>query len=332
MKTCRAFRIHNVGGKVHAQLQDVNLKDLTPGDVLIAVNYSSVNYKDALAATGKGKILRRFPLNGGIDAAGVVTESSDPRFSPGQKVLVTGCGLSETYDGGYSEIMSAKAESVVPLPQGLTSREAMLLGTAGFTAALALHRMEQNGQTAALGPILVTGATGGVGSFAIQLFAQAGYTVVAVSGKAAASPYLQALGASEILTPEALDLGDRPLESIRFGGAVDNVGGKLLAKVLAHTELWGNVASIGLAAGHELHTTVMPFILRGVSLLGISSNNTPMSKRHWLWKQLAGPWKPKSLESILARTVSLNELPAAFEDLLNRQIQGRILVEIRRDE
>jgi acrylyl-CoA reductase (NADPH) len=331
MKPFWALRIHAPEDAPYAKLQQMEVTDLTAGDVLIEVYYSSVNYKDALAATGKGKILKQFPLNGGIDAAGVVLESTDKRFSPGQKVIVTGSGTGENFDGGYSEILRTNANSVVPLPDGLTLRESMILGTAGFTAALALTRMQQNQQRPELGLILVTGASGGVGSFAVQIFSQAGYEVHAVSGKHEAIKYLKELGAHEVIPPEELNLGKRPLERVRFGGAVDNVGGEILTGLLSHVQLWGNVASIGMAMSPALHATVLPFILRGVSVLGISSNNTPMPTRLELWKNLAGAWKPKQLEKILTRTVALKELTEAFDDVLHRKVHGRILVEIRRE-
>lgn len=332
MKPFWALRVYSSGEQVFAKLQQMNENELSAGEVLIGVHYSSVNYKDALAATGKGKILRRFPLNAGIDAAGTVLESQDPRFTPGQKVLVTGCGIGENDDGGYAELIRVKASSVVPLPNGLSLREAMIIGTAGFTAALALHRMEHNHQRPEMGPILVTGASGGVGSFAVQLFAHAGYDVVAVSGKHEAVRYLSELGAKKVIAPDQLGFGKRPLETVQYGGAVDNVGGSLLSQILAHIQLWGNVAAIGLAESAELNTTVMPFILRGVSLLGISSNNTPMETRLELWRRLAGPWKPANLEKTLARTIGLKDLMTAFDDLLHRRVQGRILVEIRGGE
>jgi NADPH2:quinone reductase len=323
------LRVHGPENAPYAKLQQLTLEELTPGEVVIETNYSSINFKDALAATGRGRILKKFPLNAGIDCAGHVLESKDSRFAPGQKVLIHGMGIGENFDGGYSEIVRAHADSIVPLPEGLTLKESMILGTAGFTAALARARMEINGQKPELGPILVTGASGGVGSIAVQLFSQGGYEVHAVSGKHEAIKYLKALGANEVLAPDQLELGDRPLEKARYGGAVDNVGGKLLAQILAHTQLWGNVASIGLAESHELHTTVMPFILRGVSILGASSNNTPMPLRKDIWRKLGGEWKPKALAQIHTKTVGLRDLMLACEDLMHRKIHGRILVEIK---
>lgn len=324
-QTFKALRVYAPGD---ARLETLLLDQLTDAAVTIEVQYSSINYKDALAVTGKGKILKSFPLIPGIDAAGVVVSSKDPRFKPGQEVFVTGCGIGESDNGGYTQYLTVNPDYLITKPQGLSLRESMILGTAGFTAALALKRMLHNGQRPEQGPILITGASGGVGSFAVELFARAGFTVHALSGKKEAAPVLKALGATEVLTPDELQLGQRPLESVKFGGAVDNVGGELLAKVLAHTQLWGNVASIGLAASHELHTTVMPFILRGVSLLGTSSNNTPWNLRQEIWQALSGPWKPKNLEATLTHTVSLNELPQACDDLINRKVRGRMLVSL----
>lgn len=327
-----ALRVHESGGETFAKLEKMKLEELTHGEVTIEVHYSGVNYKDALAGAGGGKIMKRYPLNAGIDASGIVLSSTDKRYTAGQKVLINGAGTGENNDGGYAEVLRAHADDLVPLPDGLDLRQAMILGTAGFTAALALHRMEQNGQKPEMGPILVTGASGGVGSFAVQIFSQRGYEVHAVSGKHEAIKYLKALGAHQVITPDDLDLGLRPLEKARYGGAVDNVGGKMLSKVMAHVNLWGNVACIGLAESPELHTTVMPLILRGVSLLGASSNNTPNDLRQTLWKKLAKEWRPKNLEQIVTRTVELTDLMQAFDDLLHRKIHGRILVKIRKGE
>lgn len=314
------------------RLQTLGRSDLSEGEVFLEVHYSSLNYKDALAVTGKGKILKSYPLIPGIDAAGVVLESSAPRFKPGQEVLITGCGIGENVDGGYTQYLRAHANSIVARPEGLTLRECMILGTAGFTAALALKRMLINGQRPDMGPILISGASGGVGGFAVELFARAGFTVHALSGKASAVETLKSRGATQVLTPNQLGLGSRPLESVKFGGAVDNVGGDLLGQILAHTQLWGNVASIGLAGGHKLHTTVMPFILRGVSLLGTSSNNTPMDLRLELWRLLSTVWKPADLEGYIYQTVNLSDVPRIAEDLLARKVQGRVLVDVHQGE
>jgi NADPH2:quinone reductase len=322
----RAFRIFNENNEVKGRLVSMEEKDLTPGNVVIRVRYSGVNYKDALAGSGRGRILKTFPLNAGIDAAGVIESSGDPRFQPGQEVLVNGSGIGESTDGGYAEKLRVPGDIVVPKPNGLTLQEAMLIGTAGFTAALAIHRMEVNGQTPTKGPILVTGATGGVGSFAVQILSQSGYEVIAVSGKENSLAYLKELGAKKVVMPDQLALGDRPLEAAKFGGVIDNVGGELLAKALAHTNLWGNVASIGLAASAELHTTVMPFILRGVSILGASSNNCPQDMRKEIWNRLGDKWKPAQLQKVLAKTITLDDLPQAFQDLLDRKVTGRMVV------
>lgn len=326
----RALRAFDENGKTVTRITSLQESDLTPGNVLIEVHYSSVNYKDALAGTGRGRILKKLPLNPGIDAAGVIVKSEDPSLAPGQEVIVTGCNTGEVYDGGFSELLRTHASSVIPKPRGLSLRESMILGTAGFTAALALLRMERNGQTPEMGPIVITGASGGVGSLAVQLFSQKGYRVLAVSGKQSFKETLQELGAEQVVSPSELNLGKGPLESVRFGGAVDNVGGATLSGLLAATQIYGNIACIGLAESAELKATVMPLILRGVSLIGVSSNNTPRPVRDEIWKNLSGPWKLLALEKVLARTISLEELPQAFHDLLDRKVQGRILVETRR--
>jgi putative YhdH/YhfP family quinone oxidoreductase len=323
----RAFRIH--GGDVphRSGIEAVSIDDLAPGEVVIRTAYSSVNYKDALAGTGSGRILRRFPLVGGIDVAGHVVESRDARYREGDAVLVTGCGLSETRDGGYSEYARLQAEWVIPLPPGLELREAMVLGTAGFTAALALYRMLENGQTPAHGPLAVTGASGGVGSLAIDIFTRAGFEVHAISAKAAQADYLRELGATQVLGRDVLAT-TRPVETARFGGGLDNVGGAMLGSLLAQTAPYGNVASAGLAASPELSTTVMPFIIRGVSLLGVASAGTARAIRERVWAHLASDWKPVHLDRILTREVSLDELPAVFEAMLAGGSLGRTLVRI----
>jgi acrylyl-CoA reductase (NADPH) len=325
----RAFRIHEENRKIVARFEQLRLDDLAAGDVVVRVSHSSINYKDALAATGAGRILRRYPLVGGVDLAGEVVSSADPQFKPGDKVLVTGCGLSETQDGGYAEFARLKAECVIPIPPGLDAFRVMVLGTAGFTAALAIHRMEHNGQTPAKGPIVVTGATGGVGSIAIDMLAARGYEVVAVSGKPQADDYLRMLGASQILRRQELDLGSKPLEAARWGGAIDNVGGEVLTWLTRTVDLWGNIASIGLAGSADLKTTVMPFILRGVTLIGINSSATPRATRLEVWKRIAGDLKPRHLDRIATQTISFDELPGAFDRYLQGGVTGRTVVLIR---
>ncbi|GAB2520235.1 oxidoreductase [Lysobacter humi (ex Lee et al. 2017)] len=322
-----AFRIHSDAQGYRAGIEPIALDDLSPGEVVIRTAYSSVNYKDALAGTGEGKILRRFPLVGGIDVAGHVVQSRDSRYREGDAVLVTGCGLSETRDGGYGEYARLEADWVIPLPAGLDLREAMILGTAGFTAGLALHRMTENRQVPSMGPLVVTGATGGVGSLAVDIFSRAGFEVHAVSGKPEAVEYLRTLGAHEVLGRDALATG-RPMESARFGGGLDNVGGAMLASLLAQTAPYGNVATAGLAASPELATTVMPFIIRGVSLLGVASAGTARDVREAVWQHLATDWKPAHLDRIATREVGLDGLPDVFATMLAGGSFGRTLVRL----
>jgi acrylyl-CoA reductase (NADPH) len=325
--TFDAFRIHDDDAGYRSGIEQVSLDDLSPGDVVIEVAYSSVNFKDALAGTGEGKILRRFPLVGGIDVAGHVVASTDPGFREGDPVLVTGCGLSETRDGGYSKFARLESRWTIPLPAGLTLRESMALGTAGFTAALALYRMLDNRQSPAMGPLCVTGATGGVGSLAIDIFSRAGFEVHAISGKDAQHDYLKAIGASQVHGRDALAT-TRPLESARFGGGLDNVGGPMLASLLAQTAPYGNVASAGLAASPELHATVMPGIIRGVSLLGVASGGTARDIRDAVWQHLASDWKPIRLDRICTREATLAELPDVFANMLAGGSVGRTVVRL----
>jgi NADPH2:quinone reductase len=321
-----AYRIHQRDGRIEARWETLALDALSPGEVVIRVSHSTINYKDALAATGAGKILRRYPLVGGIDLAGWVESSSDAHYRRGDAVLVTGCGLSETRDGGYALYARVPAEAVVAMPAGLDAASAMALGTAGFAAARGIMRMEINGQHPGLGPIAVTGATGGVGSIAIDALAAKGYEVVAITGKRAAQAYLRALGASQILYRDELSFDKQGLESARWGGAIDSAGGELLSWLLRTTHELGNVASIGLAATAELHTTVMPFILRGVSLLGVNSSSSTRETRLAVWARLAADLKPPHLERIVTRTIERSELAAAFEDYLKGRITGRTVV------
>ena len=274
-----AFRIHKKDKAITSAFESISLNDLTTGEVIIKVAYSDINYKDALAATGKGRILRTYPLVGGIDLSGVVVSSEDERFIFGDKVLVCGAQLSELYDGGYSEYARVKADSVVPLPNALSLRDAMAIGTAGYTAAIAIQRMEDNGQIPERGPIVVTGATGGVGSFAINMLSSIGYEVIAFTGKSEQEGYLKELGATKLINRHEIEMGSKPLENAQWGGAIDNVGGETLSWLTRTTNVWGNIASIGLAGGIKLDSTVMPFILRGVSLIGINSVEMPLALR-----------------------------------------------------
>ncbi|HEV7121811.1 MAG TPA: YhdH/YhfP family quinone oxidoreductase [Rhodanobacter sp.] len=326
MTACRAFRIYNDGAGYRAGLETIDTNTLSSGEVLIKVAYSSVNYKDALAGTGQGRILRHYPLNGGIDAAGRVVASTDPAFKDGDAVLCTGSGLSETRDGGFAEFARLDARWTIPLPQGLSLRESMILGTAGFTAALALLRMQDNRQTPELGPIAITGASGGVGQLAIDIFSRAGYTVHAISGKADHFDFLRELGASECLDRHELVFCGKPMDSARFGGALDSVGGGMLACLLPLVGAYGNVALCGNAGGIAFDSTVLPFIIRGVSLLGVASAGTARDIRDDVWRHLAGAWKPRCLDRIATREIGLDELPEVFESMLEGRSFGRTLV------
>ena len=331
MKTFKALRIHREDGRIQARFDEIGLDDLSPGEVVVRVGWSGINYKDALAATGTSPILRRHPLVAGIDLAGEVVSSTDTRYKPGQKVLVTGCGLSETHDGGYAEYARLSGDWLIELPAGMEERHAMTLGTAGFTAALAIHRMEQNAQRPDGGPIVVTGASGGVGSIAVNMLAGRGYEVVAVTGKADVESYLRELGAARVLKRADIDLGSRPLEKTLWAGAIDNVGGELLTWLTRTVDFWGNIASIGLASSADLKTTVMPFILRGISLLGINSVATPRSTRLEVWKRIGTDLRPSKLDRIATRVVEFPDLPGAFADLLASRVTGRTIVRVRND-
>lgn len=324
-----AFRIHNDDAGYRSGVESITIGDTSEGDVTVRVDWSSINYKDALAATGKGKILKRYPLAGGIDMAGTVVASTNDRFQEGDEIIVTGCGLSETRDGGYSEYLRINGADAVPLPDGLSARESMILGTAGFTAALCLLRMEANGQTPGSGPIVVTGASGGVGSIAINLLSRAGYEVHAISGKIEEFDWLEQLGAKQCISRHDLHWGQNPLEKAIWAGCIDNVGGDMLAGISRVIQLWGNIACCGMAGGHGLHTTVFPMILRGVSLLGISSNNCPYDTRRLLWDRLANEWKPPMLEQILTHEVALDTMEPLFDAMLAGHSRGRCLVRVK---
>ncbi|MCH8100141.1 MAG: oxidoreductase [Proteobacteria bacterium] len=328
MERFRAYRIDQEDGKIVAGFKELSLDDLTEGNVVVRVSHSTINYKDALAATGAGKILRRYPLNGGIDLAGVVVSSEDTDFQPGTEVLVNGCGLSETVDGGYSEYARVDSKSLVMIPDGMTAVEVMQIGTAGYTAALAIHRMEQNGQSPEQGPVVVTGATGGVGSVAIDMLSARGYEVVALTGKGSEEAYLRKIGASQIILRDDLDLGKRPMEKALWAGAIDNLGGDYLTWLTRTVDYGGNIASIGLAASISLQTTVLPFILRAVCLLGINSVDTPRELRQAVWGRIGSDLKPQHLDTIGQRTISFDELPDAFQGYIDGTIKGRTVVEI----
>jgi acrylyl-CoA reductase (NADPH) len=328
MQNFKAYRIHEIDRKVAARFEELSVDQLDPGEVVVRVAYSSVNYKDALAATGAGRIIRRFPCVGGIDLSGTVVESSDARFKKGDAIIATSYDLGVSHDGGYAEYARVPADWVVGMPRGMSLLDAMALGTAGYTAALGIIRMEQNGLKPANGPVVVSGATGGVGSIAIDILARLGYEVTALTGKAAESDYLKRLGAKDVLLRDKLDLAKiRPLDKATWAGAVDNLGGDVLAWMLSTVKPAGTVASIGLAASMELKTTVTPFILRGASLLGIDSGYTPMELRREVWRRLADDMRPPHLKD-MTRTIAFDELPGAFAGFLEGRARGRLVVDM----
>ena len=328
MEKFKAYRIREVDKKIVARFEELALEDLDQGEVVVRVAYSSVNYKDALAATGAGKIIRRFPCVGGIDLAGTVTESIDPRFKRGDAVICTSYDLGVAHDGGYAEYARIPADWAVPMPKGMSLFEAMALGTAGYTAGLAVTRMEANGLKPANGPVIVSGATGGVGSIAIDILSRLGYHVVALTGKDGETDYLRKLGAKEVLSRKSLDLSKiKPLDRATWAGAIDNLGGEVLAWMASTMMQDGTIASIGLAASMNLNTTVAPFILRGVSLLGIDSGSTPMPLRREIWGRLASDMRPQHLKE-MTRTIPFDELPRAFDSLLKGAAKGRVVVDM----
>lgn len=325
----RAFRIFGDGGRVSGRVVETTVDELTPGEVVIKVAYSSVNYKDALAATTP-RIIRSFPRIGGIDAAGTVVSSTDPRFTEGDEVIATSYDIGVGNDGGYAEYMRVPADWVVPLPSGLTLRESMVLGTAGFTAALAIMRLEHNGLTPARGSVAVTGATGGVGGVAIAALAALGYRVTAITGKEREADYLSLLGAADVLSRHSIQFTDRPVEGGKWAAAVDAAGGDLLSWLVKTTTAWGGIASTGLTGGIDLKLTVIPFILRGVSLIGIDSVTCPMDIRQKVWQRLATDMKPGL--SVAVQEIRIAELPTAFATLAAGRARGRFVVRTMNDE
>jgi putative YhdH/YhfP family quinone oxidoreductase len=328
MQSFKALLIDEVDGKVSSAFATLDETRLDPGTVTIRVAFSSVNYKDALAATGAGKIIRRFPCIGGIDLSGTVIASADPRFTAGDPVIATSFDIGVAHHGGYSEIARVPGDWVVPLPAGLSLFDAMALGTAGFTAALAVVRMEENRLAPGNGPVIVSGATGGVGSLAVDILAERGYHVVALTGKESEADYLRGLGAAEVMLRGSLDLAKiRPLDKARWAGAVDNLGGDILAWIASTMAQGGTIASIGLAASMSLNTTVAPFILRGVSLLGIDSGYIREPYRSGVWQRLASDLRPPHLSG-MSRRIGFSELPATFNEYIAGFAKGRVVVEI----
>jgi acrylyl-CoA reductase (NADPH) len=331
MSSFQALRVQQGPNGRFTRLESVTLDELTAGDVTVRVAYSGLNYKDALAVTGRGSIARGYPRTAGIDLSGVVEASANPAYRPGDRVLATGAGLGESLDGGLAERARLPASALVPLPKGLSLLEAMALGTAGFTAALALRRLLENHQAPALGPIAVTGATGGVGGIALGLLKRAGFATAAITGKPEADAYLRGLGADEIVPRESLVTTGKPLETALWGGAVDNLGGATLAYLMRTVRPWGNIACVGLAQSSALNTTVMPLILRGVSLLGIHSVEVPRPWRLAVWESLAGDWKPHDIGLIVRAVIGLEEVPGACEELMAGEARGRYVVRIAGD-
>ncbi len=328
MNPFKAYRIYEIDKKTQARFEDVSLDELDPGEVVVRVAYSSVNYKDALAATGAGKVIRRFPCIGGIDLSGTVVESGDARFKKGDAVIATSYDLGVSHDGGFAEYARVPADWIVPMPKGMSLFEAMAIGTAGYTAALGIVRMESNGLAPKMGPVVVSGATGGVGSIAIDILAGRGYKVTALTGKENEASYLKDLGASEIMPRSSLNLAKiRPMDKEIWAGAVDNLGGDVLAWMLSTMRAGGTVASIGLAASMSLNTTVAPFILRGVSLLGTDSGYTPMPLRQQVWTRLATDLRPRHLKD-MTQTIPFEALPGVFERYLKAQMRGRLVVDM----
>ena len=331
MQTFKAYRTFEQDNVVSSRFVDMTLDELDPGEVVIRTKYSTINYKDALSYNGTGKIMRKFPTVAGIDLAGTVESSSDARFRRGDKVIVTGYDLGVAHDGGYAEYARVPADWVVRRPESMTAFDAMTLGTAGFTAALAIHLMQHSGLVPDAGPVAVTGATGGVGSVAIEILSKIGHRVVAITGKAREADYLRDIGASDVMLRSSLDLSKiRPLEKSTWAGAIDNLGGDVLAWLLATSQVAGTVASVGLAADMKLNTTVAPFILRGVQLLGVDSANTPMALRQTLWNRLAVEWRPDRVHDKVS-TIDFEELPTHFDAYLKGMARGRTVVRVGAD-
>jgi putative YhdH/YhfP family quinone oxidoreductase len=325
----KAYKLTEADKKIHAEFVDFTLDELDPGELVVRVAYSDVNYKDALAATGKGRILLRPSCIGGIDLAGTVVSSQDPRFAKGDAILAVGHLIGVKHHGGYAEYARIPADWAVKLPKGMTLWEAMAYGTAGYTAGLAIVKMELNGLKPANGPVVVNGATGGVGSIALAALARLGYSVTALTGKESESEWLKKLGAQEILLRQSLDLAKiRPLDKALWAGGVDNLGGEILAWMASTTKVNGVIACIGLAASPNLTGTVMPLILRGVSLLGINSTDAPSPElERQVWQRLATDMRPPLLKE-MARTVPFAELPKVFDDFINAKVSRRVVVDL----
>jgi acrylyl-CoA reductase (NADPH) len=329
MDTFKALVLEQHDGNVQADIRELGTDALPEGDVLISVAYSTLNYKDGLAVTGKGKIIRNYPMVPGVDFVGTVAESASPRFKPGDQVILTGWGVGERHWGGFAQMARVKSEWLVPLPEGLSMQQAMTIGTAGFTAMLSVMALEQHDVRPDGHEVVVTGAAGGVGSVAVALLARLGYNVAAATGRTELHDYLVGtLGAQQIVSREEVSgESKRPLEKERWGGAVDTVGGKLLAGLLPAMAYHSSVAVCGNAGGIELNTTVFPFILRGVNMLGIDSVMCPLERRTEAWNRLARDLPPQTLEG-MQQVVALEDVPALCQDILRGQVRGRVVVDL----
>jgi putative YhdH/YhfP family quinone oxidoreductase len=332
VQTYKAYRTNEDPGIVASRFVDMEVDELDPGDVLVRTKYSTINYKDALSYNGTGRIMRKFPTVAGIDMSGTVESSSDPRWRKGDKVIVHAYDMGVAHDGGYSEYVRVPGDWIVRRPEGMTAFDAMTLGTAGFTAALAIHLMQHNGLEPSKGPVAVTGATGGVGCIAVEILAKLGYDVVAITGKAKEEGnWLRMIGAKEVLARQSIDLAKiRPLGASTYAGAIDNLRGDMLAWLLSMQKIGGTVAAVGLAADMKLITTVAPFILRGVHLLGVDSANCPMALRQMLWNKLAVAWRPDRVHDQV-RTIDFDDLPTHFDAYLKGMVRGRTVVRVGHD-
>jgi acrylyl-CoA reductase (NADPH) len=327
----KAYRTFQENDATVSRFVEMVIDELDPGDVVVRTKYSTINYKDALSYNGVGKIMRKYPTNAGIDMAGTVETSNDPRWKRGDKVIVHAYDMGVAHDGGYAEFVRVPGDWVVRRPESMTAFDAMTLGTAGYSAAQAIMSMEHNGLKPENGPVAVTGATGGVGSVAVEILAKTGYEVVAITGKKEEMRYLRALGAKDVMLRDSIDVSKiRPLEKSTWAGAVDNLGGDVLAWLLATSKVAGVVGAVGLAASMKLNTSVAPFILRGVSLLGVNSAECAMSLRQKIWNKLAVEWRPDQVHDQV-RTIDFDELPTHFDAYIKGMVRGRTVVRIAPD-
>jgi len=327
--TFKALLLTREKGVVEHNIRQLSIDDLPDGDVLVAVKYSSLNYKDCLAVAGLGNIVRQYPMVPGVDLTGEVLSTDSPDFQSGDKVLLTGWGVGERYWGGYTQLARLKSEWLIPLPEGLGELKSMAIGSAGLTAMLCVMALEDQGVSPEQGPVLVTGASGGVGGIAVALLAGLGFSVAAVTGNREHDDYLYQLGATEIVNRSELEKPARPLQTQRWSGAIDTVGGKVLSRLLAEMNYGGTVAATGLTGGADLNTTVMPFILRAVKMVGVEVTTCPVPQRKIAWMRLSRELPDGLLEQVY-KIVSLEEVPRFSKKLLAGQVHGRVVVDLRR--